>query len=400
MDLTPLYKYARVPNTDMPFKARVLTPPDFAGTGVSGAVVERAILGSEFFKSRYDSGTLFPKLFCTFEETGLDEDLEIHNYTGQCPVRTFEINPVKGCSVGCAYCLVNDGIHDDPVVLLNYGKLIEDNLRKQRETEHYYYFSPKTEAFCEASLQTGAAHDTLRAFIRHFEEYPGSKARLFIASKAGTEALLYENKGDSILDLLKKLKGKVQFNTSLSIFPGDSIKVIEPYAGSIDSRLAAVNLCAENGIMANSALVQPILISLLTDDLLEAFFARLKDAGIINFKPEFLTACVENMALLVQMLEPYDKDILRKTFTTYFKDANLGHIKQRARTAPAREASLYWINRMTSVAERYGISTSICFWVRQQLNISEEKIPLINKNGFKCLGYQTRLFQPEVTYKE
>ena len=45
-----------------------------------------------------------------------------------------------------------------------------------------------------------------------------------------------------------------------------------------------------------------------------------------------------------------------------------------------------------TIAEQYGVSTSICFWVRQQLKISDEMIPLINKNGFQCLGYQTRLF--------
>jgi len=47
---------------------------------------------------------------------------------------------------------------------------------------------------------------------------------------------------------------------------------------------------------------------------------------------------------------------------------------------------------MINIAAKYGISASICFWVREQLNITEDKIPVINKNGFKCLGYQTKLF--------
>jgi hypothetical protein len=39
------------------------------------------------------------------------------------------------------------------------------------------------------------------------------------------------------------------------------------------------------------------------------------------------------------------------------------------------------------------MSTSICYWVRMQLGISEETIPLVNRNGFQCLGYQRKLFQ-------
>ena len=112
----------------------------------------------------------------------------------------------------------------------------------------------------------------------------------------------------------------------------------------------------------------------------------------MNFKPEFLTACVENMTLLTQILEPYDKNILKKVFETYFQDENLDHIKQRGRTAPTRQSSVFWINKMKEIAEHYGISISICYWVRKQLNISDDDIPIINENGFKCLGYQTRLF--------
>ena len=41
---------------------------------------------------------------------------------------------------------------------------------------------------------------------------------------------------------------------------------------------------------------------------------------------------------------------------------------------------------------RLGMSTSICYWVRQQLGIGEEEIPLVNSNGFQCLGYQSKLF--------
>lgn len=47
---------------------------------------------------------------------------------------------------------------------------------------------------------------------------------------------------------------------------------------------------------------------------------------------------------------------------------------------------------MMAYTESLGMSTSICYWVRQQLGIGEEEIPLVNRNGFQCLGYQRELF--------
>ena len=392
MILKPLYENSQA-NRAVPFALRALYENDFTGVNISADVKEKAILGSEFFKKRYDEGRLFPKLECAFSEIDMDEDLTVHNYTGQCPVQTFELNPVKGCNVGCAYCLANDGVHEDVVVVYkNYHEFALKKLEEQRHEEHYYYYSPKTEAFCEATLQTGIAHKILWAFIEHFERFPDSKARLFIASKSGAAALRYKYGGDSIIDLFKKLHGKMQFNTSLSIFPDGAIGHIEPYACGLTDRLEAVRLCRENGVAAESALIQPILINILSDELLDEFFVLLSRYGIVNIKPEFLTACVENMALMAQMLESFKKDIFKEIFEIWFREDNLGHIKQRGRTAPPRELSVYWIKKMQIAAERYGISTSICFWVREQLGVGEDDIPIINRNGYKCLGYQTRLF--------
>jgi DNA repair photolyase len=397
MLLTPLYDGKRL-DSEKRFQPTVLTMGDFADIKVSVAVKETAVLASQVFKKRFDEGCLFPPLSCETAEIDEAEDPLIHDYTGQCPAQTFEVNPVKGCNVGCAYCLVDDGMHAPSVVYQNYHELVEKWLTEYRNEKHFYYFSPKTEALCEATLQTGIAHNILRTFAEHFIKYPDSGARLFIASKAGIQALNYAYDGESILDLFIKLKGKMQFNASLSILPENAIAEIEPYSSSLQDRLAAVGLCRENGIAADSVLVQPILISSLTDEILAEFFAKLKFYGIINFKPEFLTASVENMTLMAQILSRYDNGILKKIFEAYFHDDNLNHKKQRDRTAPPRQESLFWINKMREIARRQGISISICNWVKGQLNISEDYIPSVNENGYKCLGYQTKLFESGCGY--
>ena len=324
---------------------------------------------------------------------------EIHNYTGRCPTLTYEINPVLGCGVGCQYCLVTDGKHRQELTAIdNYHLYVKRLLEEQNgagseNAPHYYYFSPKTEAFQEATLLPGIAHRILHAFIDHFAQHPASRARLFIASKAGAKHLEYKYKGESVLDLFERLKGKMQFNTSVSVMPDAFRDILEPYSAPLSERLRAVALCRERGVQANSALVQPIFTPYLSDGEIRSFFNALHEAGIINYKPEFLTACMENLALLGQYLGYFDKDLERQLYEDYIRPDNADHRKQRGRTAPSRDLSIASIKRMMAYTDTLGMSVSICYWVRVQLGITESFIPLINRNGFQCLGYQSELFK-------
>ena len=400
--------------------------------------------GSRVFMDRLATKTVIPVQRLVLDDTlPLQEDTEIHNYTGRCPTLTFEINPVKGCHVGCQYCLVTDGVHEQTLTAFEKyplyvrqllkemngtptGPVSEEDIQKKnallaelaraiesdpsqkqgierqitalsrgKNWNHYYYFSPKTEALQEPTLCTGIAHRILKEFIRHFEEYPDSNARLFVASKAGARHLLYEYEGETILDLFRQLKDKMQYNVSVSIMPTAFRNILEPYAAPIEERLEAVRLCRENGILANSALVQPIFTPYLTPDHIKEFFDQLHEAGIINYKPEFLTACMENLAMLGQLLGYYDKDLERALYEDYIMPENADHKKQRGRTAPDRALSISNIRKMMEYTEQLGMSTSICYWVRKQLSIDNSMIPIINRNGFQCLGYQSRLFEKD-----
>lgn len=400
--------------------------------------------GSEVFKKRLENGTVIPVSHLVVDEIDPEKvETEIHNYTGRCPTLTFELNPVKGCNVGCLYCLVTDGVHEQTLtahnnyhlyvrkllremngtptkevteedikrkdqLLRELAEAIEKAPEKKKEIEkqitelskgknwnHYYYFSPKTEALQEPTLYTGIAHRILKEFIRHYEEFPDSNARLFIASKAGAKHLLYEYEGETILDLMKQLKGKMQYNVSVSIMPKEFRDILEPYAAPIEERIASVKLCQENGIQANSALVQPIFTPYLTEERIREFFGMLHNAGIINYKPEFLTACMENLAMLGQLLGHFDKDLERKLYLDYVMPSNADHRKQRGRTAPDRALSIDNIQKMMKITDELGMTISICYWVRKQLRIPANMIQLINKNGFQCLGYQSKLFSAE-----
>ena len=356
--------------------------------------------GSEIYRQRLKAHLLLPHPRYTVEEIDpAAVETEIHNYTGHCPTLTYEINPVKGCGVGCQYCLVTDGVHEQPLVALdNYhlyvrALLDEKNGPGSENAPHYYYFSPKTEAFQEPTLLTGIAHRILREFIDHFRRCPDSQARLFIASKAGGKHLLIEDGGESVLDLFEQLRDKMQFNTSVSIMPDAFRDLLEPFAAPLSERLEAVRLCRERGIPANSALIQPIILPWLTDEHMKAFFDALHAAGIINYKPEFLTACMENLSMLGPLLGHFDRALERELYEAYLPPANADHRKQRGRTAPDRALSRAAIEKMMRYTDTLGMSVSICYWVRGQLGITPEEIPIINRNGFQCLGYQSGLFR-------
>ena len=350
--------------------------------------------GSRALMRRLEAGILVPRSRVTLAEIDLDSELEVHNYTGACPTLTYEINPVQGCHVGCQYCLVTDGSHEqDLTVWSNYPALVARVLEEKHRERHFFYFSPKTEALQEPTLQTGVAHEILRSFLRHYAQRPGSKARLFFASKGGVRQLEVKHQGESILDLFEQLAPWMQFNTSVSIMPDPLRRVLEPYAPPLEERLAAVKACRSRGVLANSALVQPILTPWLTAARLDAFFADLAAVGIINFKPELLTVSPACLAILGQLAGHFDRALERDLYEAYIDPANVDHKKQRDRTAPSKDLSRASIGRLLEAGASHGLSASICYWVRHALGIDEATIPTINRHGFQCLGYQTRLFE-------
>ncbi len=355
--------------------------------------VEGLKRGSRMLEKRLRNRTLIPRPQFRQCLIDVDGELEVHNYTGACPTHTFEVSPMRGCHVGCLYCLVTDGSHEPEMLLYkNYAALMERVLEESDGKPRFYYFSAKTEALQEPPLQYGGAREILRVFIEHFKRHPQSKARLFIASKAGTRELTYRHSGERIVDLFSQLAGKMQFNTSVSMMPAELRALLEPHAASLDERLAAVRLCQEHGVTANSALIQPIIPHYLNEQVIDDFFSKLAEIGIINFKPEFLTVDMENLAMIGQLLGFVDKEMERELYQAYCAPDNVSHKKQRNRTAPDRGLSMRWLKKLESIGRSHGLSTSVCNWLRGELKISRTLFPFVNENGFRCLGYQTKLF--------
>ena len=354
--------------------------------------------GSEWYNALFSRRTLTPAKHYDEVECDPNEELEIHNYTGICPTNVLEVSPSSGsCAAGCQYCLVTDGKHVQGIQFYtNYCEKVANSLERNKDRAIYYYFSPKTEAFSETHLWNGMAHDILRTFVTHYKKHPDSKVRIFIASKGGPRHFGMKHNGESIFDIMEQMPDKIQVNGSVGIMPQYLRDILEPNVASITERMETLVECRRRGIWAESVLCQPLFLPYLNRDTITEYIKTLADAGVRNIKPEFFTAEVRNLVLVAQYINHYDPDKIGEFFYPYLKEANLNHIKQRARLAPDRHVCAEKLALIKEIAMEHGISISICNWVKREIGSVAEWVKTIDKesaaNGYRCLGYYTRLF--------
>lgn len=368
---------------------------------ISREVRDALKAGSQRYRSLFDNNALQPGATYLEAETDPDPELEIHNYTNICPTNVFEVTPSVGsCSIACQYCLVTDGNQCKPItVFTNYTDKLRNSLERNADKAVFYYFSPKTDAFSEPHLVSGVAHDILRTFIDHFDRHPQSPVRLFICSKAGLKQVSVAHKGDTILSLAGKLAGYAQWNGSIGIMPQYLRNILEPHAGTIADRLAVMRRCQEMGLVSDSVLCQPLILPYLTPETVEEYMAALAGAGVVNIKPEFLTAELANLSLIAQYIHHYDPERLAEFFQSYLMAENQNHIKQRSRLAPEKGICVEKLELIRDTAKKYGISISICNWVRRELMQKSDWVSTIAKDtgsiekGYACLGYYVRFFE-------
>ncbi len=365
---------------------------------ISHNVASQLAIGSEWFNQLYDNKNLTPGSYYEESLTDIEQELEIHNYTGMCPTNVLEVSPSAGsCSVACQYCLVTDGNHVKPItVYTNYPERLANSLERNRDREIHYYFSPKTEAFSEPHLFNGLAHDIMRTFIRHFQKHPDSAVRIFIATKAGPRHLQVVHKGDTLFSLMGQIASKIQLNGSIGIMPQYLREVLEPNAATIEERLEVLVQCRELGIWAESVLCQPLILPYLTEENINAYCAQLALAGVRNIKPEFLTTEIRNLVVMAQYINHHDPAIIGEFFHPYLAESNQNHIKQRSRLAPDHGVCIAKLEQIRDAAEKHGMTISICNWVKRELGSVAEWVTTVDQasttNGYRCLGYQTRMF--------
>jgi DNA repair photolyase len=292
--------------------------------------------------------------------------------------------------------LVTDGRHIEEIRLFpNYPQRLAASLARNSSESLFYYFSPKSEAFSEPHLFSGLAHEILRTFITHYDRFPDSKVRLFVATKAGCRHLEVRHNGASIFDLISRFPSKVQINSSIGIMPLYLRSLLEPHAAGVTERLELLVRLQQMGVWADSVLCQPLFLPYINEEGVAESLSQFALAGVKNIKPEFFTAEIRNIVLVAQYIHHFDPQKTGSFFYPYLMESNLRHLKQRSRLAPNRAACVEKLEIIHNIAKQFGVSLSICNWVKRELGGVAEWVRSIDTasaaRGYRCLGYQTSL---------
>ncbi len=300
-------------------------------------------------------------------------EIKSHSNTKYCPL-IYELIPAHGCSFECAYCNVYS-MYDEkefyPItVFRNYPNYIAKTIDEHRAQgmEPVYYFSPKTDVFQEALVETKIVHQTLEVLKK-------KKAQYILVTKGR----LPDNE---ILDLLIATKDKGRVLVSYGMQNEEHARVLEPNAATLQQRYELAKACYDNDIPA-MGIIEPILpLSDLSfvKDIIKMFVSLKIDHFAIDFariSKDCLEGLIQRLPELAELRDVYySKDAIPQTFGTgaYVR-------KPVERFAPSAEFHDTYFNLIKNYAKEFNATVSICnYFPVKGINTDAYK------RGFLCFG--------------
>jgi DNA repair photolyase len=300
-------------------------------------------------------------------------EIKAHSNTEYCPL-IFELIPAYGCEFECDYCNVYNLKKESdfyPItVFKRYPELVEKTVAEHLSEglSPVYYFSPKTDIFQRALVETKITQQILEVLVR-------KKAKYILVTKGKLP-------GPEILDLLSQSGNAARVLISCGMKNQEHATLLEPFAASIEERYHLADLCVKRGIPA-MGVIEPIL-PFRDIQFVEPIIKRFVDIGIDHFAVDFARitlACLEKMIAklpeLDELKEVYgDPDAICQTFGT-------GPYKRESvtRYAPSNAYLKEKFTLIDGYAEKLGSTISICNYFH---------IPGINarayQRGFLCFG--------------
>jgi DNA repair photolyase len=298
-----------------------------------------------------------------------------HTNTECCPL-IYEVIPAHGCEFGCVYCnvysLMKKKTHYPVTVFPNYPAQLREHIESQKEDLNgrtpVYYFSPKTDIFQSALVETGITQQLLEVMVEKNVEF-------ILVTKGKVP-------NDRIFELLEEAKPKGRVLISQGMKNEHHARVLEPKAATMEERFEFTSRCTAHGVPV-MGVIEPILplkdLSFVYQTM-DEFMRRGVDHFAVDFARISL-AClddmIEKLPELEELREVYcDKEAVGQTFETgpYYRE----HVE---RYAPSKEYMTKAFTEMNDyITQRTG-TISICNYFH---------IPGINvgayKRGYLCFG--------------
>jgi DNA repair photolyase len=310
-------------------------------------------------------------------------EIKLHSNTEYCPL-IYELIPAYGCQFECDYCNVYNLKKDSdfyPItVFKHYPELVEKSIEEHlsKGLNPVYYFSPKTDVFQHALVDSKITQQILEVLVR-------KKAKYILVTKGNLP-------GAEIIELLSQSGNTGRVLISCGMKNQEHAGILEPFAASIEERYQLANICVKNGIPA-MGVIEPIL-PLKNIEFVENIIKRFVEIGIDHFAVDFARisiACLDKMIEKLPELEELrnvyeDPNAICQTFGTgpYKRESVL-------RYAPSYDYLTEKYNLIDEYAKKFGATISICNYFR---------IPGINKRaymrGFLCFGIYDKAIADEL----
>lgn len=311
----------------------------------------------------------------SLEYTVSDELPEVrpHANTQYCPL-IFELIPAHGCSFECEYCNVYNLKAESnffPItVFRKYPELVEKTIHEHRAKglDPVYYFSPKTDVFQPALVETGVTREIMEVMVRN-------KSRYILVTKGKLP-------GPDILDLLIQSKDTGRVLVSYGMKNQAHADVLEPFAATLEERFDLASVCMQNGVPA-MGVIEPIL-PLRDLSFVKDIIRKFGSIGIDHFAIDFARislACLDKLIARLPELEELNE--VYRTPEAISQNFGTGPYKREAveRFAPSQEFHVKNFGLIDEFAKEQGATVSICNYFR---------VPGINTRaydrGFLCFG--------------
>jgi DNA repair photolyase len=293
-------------------------------------------------------------------------EIKLHSNTEYCPL-IYELIPAYGCQFECEYCNVYNLRSDSdfyPItVFRRYPELVEKSLEEHasKGLSPVYYFSPKTDVFQHALVDSGITQQILEVLVRR-------RAKYILVTKGRLP-------GPEMLELLAQSRDTGRVLISCGMKNQEHASILEPFAASIEERYQLAETCVKHGIPA-MGVIEPIL-PFENLEFVEGIIARFAEIGIDHFAIDFARisqACLDKMIEKLPELE--ELRAIYKEPTAICQTFGTGPYRRESvlRYAPSYDYLREKYNLIGEYAQKHGSTISIC-------------------NYFKIRGINTRAYQ-------
>lgn len=277
-------------------------------------------------------------------------NLKIHRNTHACPLM-YEVVSVIGCEFQCIYCNALGQEEDErflPVrVDMNYPQFLAGEIRKHKRAGEnpIYYYSPKTDCFQKALIESGVTLEIIRIFNEQACNY-------ILVTKGVPSNEIYKE--------MLKSGDRCQVIVTCGM-PDDNLRrLIEPMSSSNEDRLAFAHRCVQDKLQV-AAIIEPIIPF---DDLsfVEEIMRNFADIGVNHFAVDFARISHICFQRLIKAIPEYEKELM----TNYLSEACNNEVFKTAagtnvtRYSPAKEYMLARFEEFKEMAKKMGGTVSIC----------------------------------------